>query len=145
MFLIRLGFDAFSFPVPVPELHMRHHHVVSGSGICTWSAFPCLHLHPLRGCSPRGDAIPSEEGHTVIPQRTLTGHVVAQSLRDSVPPEQAWKLTRCFCKTPSPMSFSLQCWKTSGVKKPEKQSLVGIHERCASTVQQSRDVQATSE
>lgn len=46
---------------------------------------------------------------------------------------------------PSPMSFSLQCWKTSGVKKPEKQSLVGIHERCASTVQQSRDVQATSE
>lgn len=68
-------------------------------------------MHFLASISiPGGDAAPGvmpfpRRGagwHTVTPHWTRTGHAVPQSLRDSFPPEQAWKLTLCFCKTPHP-------------------------------------------
>lgn len=81
---------------------MWHHAVASGSGICTWSLFPCL--HPLRGYSPRGDALPVKGGRVPHshPKMGADRLCCPSSLRDSFPPEQAWTLTLCFCKTPYP-------------------------------------------
>lgn len=85
----------------------------SGSGICTWSVFPCLQLHPLRGYSPRGDALPN---HPAMDTDRPCCHPLPQG---QLPSWASLETHTLLWKDPSPMSFSLQCWKNSGVKKPE--------------------------
>lgn len=61
---------------------------------------------------PWGDTAPGVMPFPITLPWTLTGHVATHSLRDSFPPEQAWKLTLCFGKTPHPWVSPCSAGKT---------------------------------
>lgn len=113
--------------------------VASGSGICTWRAFPCLHLHPLRDAAPGVMPFPVKRE---LQQWTPTGHAVTQSLRDSFPPGQAWKLTLCFCNSPHPWVSLCTAGKPLESRNPSmaEKSWKMCQHRAA-----ERGIQATSE
>lgn len=128
------GLWCLLFPPSSPWALLWHYHVASGSGICTWSAFPCLHLHPLRDTAPGVMPSPVKRGRVPHSCPTMSSdrpccHSVSQGL-PSKPGNShlafSRPLTHEFLSAVLENLWSQETWEW----------LVGIPERCASTLQQ---------
>lgn len=133
------AFDAFSFPVSVPELYERHHPATPDYGICTCTVFLRLHLRSLSRYTPwlwhhpqlKWGRVPHR--HIILRQTSLC-HIASSS------PSRVRLETHT---SPFPRATHPCVYLGSAGKPLKPRHLVGIHERCPSTMEQSRGAQGT--